>query len=207
MIVVIQCAASKRSGAGHLLSAAGKPVSFVADPDGAPTDASCIYARPDDPSETRLSWRQALRKYNEEAGTNPLGLYPPWQLYQNRTYGRFVDPSAWKRSISSAGWGLIRADFLTPYYDITFSASADNYKRRRKTDRYQDFRMLCDETDEVVVFFGGKDYLPLFCALTDTVRARRTLFYRSAHVPPATGCVLKRFETDTLACTPSSHHS
>jgi hypothetical protein len=91
MIVVIQCAASKRSGAGHLLSATGKPVSFVADPDGAPTDASCIYARPDDRSETGLSWRQALRKYNEEAGTNPLGLYPAWQLYQNRTYGRLVD--------------------------------------------------------------------------------------------------------------------
>ena len=30
MIIVIQCAAMKRSDAGHLLSASGKPVEFVA---------------------------------------------------------------------------------------------------------------------------------------------------------------------------------
>jgi hypothetical protein len=30
--------------------------------------------------------------------------------------------------VLSASWGLIRADFLTPYYDITFSSSADAYK-------------------------------------------------------------------------------
>jgi hypothetical protein len=133
MIIVIQCAASKRSGAGHLLSATGKPIVFVADPDAAPIDASYFYARPDDPSETGLSWREALLKYNEGAGTNALGLYPAWQLYENRTYGRLVDRFGLNKVyILSAGWGLIRADFLTPYYDITFSASADDHKRRRR---------------------------------------------------------------------------
>jgi hypothetical protein len=29
--------------------------------------------------------------------------------------------------ILSAGWGLIRADFLTPNYDITFSGSAEAF--------------------------------------------------------------------------------
>jgi hypothetical protein len=44
MIVVIQCAAGKRSGAGHLMSGDGRPVSFVANPDAASTDPSCMPA-------------------------------------------------------------------------------------------------------------------------------------------------------------------
>jgi len=58
--------------------------------------------------------------------------------------------------ILSAGWGLICADFLTPAYDITFSPSAAPYKRRRKTDRYEDFRMLPDKAEREIVFFGGQ---------------------------------------------------
>ena len=56
--------------------------------------------------------------------------------------------------ILSAGWGLINSEFLTPYYDITFSAAADNYKRRRKADTYRDFCMLPEDVDELIVFFG-----------------------------------------------------
>jgi len=37
MIVVIQCAASKRAGAGRLRLADGKPVMLVAEPEAAPT--------------------------------------------------------------------------------------------------------------------------------------------------------------------------
>jgi hypothetical protein len=198
MIAVIQCAASKRSGAGHLRSASDKPVVFVADPQAAPANPACLYARPDDPSDRDGSWREALRKYNEDAGDNTLGLYPAWQLYENKTYARLVERFGPQNVyILSAGWGLIGADFLTPYYDITFSPSADAYKRRRKTDRYQDFRMLPDRTDEDIVFFGGKDYLPLFCSLTGAIRSKRTVFYNSANVPQAPGCALKRFETRT----------
>jgi hypothetical protein len=59
--------------------------------------------------------------------------------------------------ILSGGWGLITASFLTPDYDITFSQSAEHYKRRRQTDRYHDFRMLPEDTREPLAFFGGKD--------------------------------------------------
>jgi hypothetical protein len=198
MIVVIQCAATKRSGAGHLRSASGKPVVFVADPQTAPTDGAHIYALPDDPSDTEISWRQALLKYNEEAADNPLGLFPAWQLYENKTYGRLVDRyGPQKVYILSAGWGLIKAEFLTPYYDITFSQSADKYKRRRKADHYRDLRMLPEEANEDILFFGGKDYLPLFCALTSATRGKKTVFYNSARTPQVTGCTLERFETST----------
>jgi len=99
--------------------------------------------------------------------------------------------------ILSAGWGLVRADFLTPSYNITFSLRADPYKRRRKADRYDDFRMLPAETKDNVVFLGGKDYLPLFCALTAEISAPKTVFYNSANAPSVNGCNLRRLETST----------
>ncbi len=198
MIVVIQCAAGKRPEAGHLIATSGKPVDFVAHPQIAPRDPDRVYARPDDRCEDGTSWRQLLLKYNDDPGRNHLRLYPAYHLYENKAYGRLVDRFGLKNVyVLSAGWGLIRADFLTPSYDITFSPSADAYKRRRKTDRYDDFRMLPGNTKEDVVFLGGKDYLPLFCSLTDTIQSRKIVFFNSASVPWSNGCTFKRFETTT----------
>jgi hypothetical protein len=198
MIVAIQCAASKRPDAGHLLTAYGKPVEFVAKPQMAPADSSRVYARPDDLSENGMSWRQVLLKYNREATGNPLRLYPAYRLYENKAYGRLVDRFGMHNVyILSAGWGLIRADFLTPTYDITFSQSAEAYKRRRKADRYEDFCMLSGHTHEGTVFFGGKDYVPLFCSLTDTIRGKKIVFYNSTHTPQVSGFSFRRFETTT----------
>ena len=105
--------------------------------------------------------------------SNPLRLLPAYQLYENKTYGLLVDRFGSESVyILSAGWGLVRSNFLTPYYDITFSQSADKYKQRRKRDRYNDFRMLPAQTTEKVCFIGGKDYLPLFCELTEGIEGR-----------------------------------
>lgn len=131
-------------------------------------------------------------------GQNPLGLYPAYRLYENNTYEQLADRFGLdKLYILSAGWGLISAGFLTPYYDITFSPSAEAYKRRRKADRYHDFCMLPLSTDEPIIFFGGKDYVPLFCTLTKSLKGERTVFYNSAQPPVAAGCILKRFATTT----------
>lgn len=198
MILVIQCAASKKPDAGHLRTADGRPVLFVADPPAAPATSSCIYARPDDVSDQGGTWRQLLLSYNERPEQNPLGLLPAWQLYENGVYKQLVARFGLRNVyILSAGWGLIGAGFLTPQYDITFSGSAEAYKRRRKGRGYQDFRMLPNGTQDDVVFFGGKDYLPLFCALTSAVQGRRTVFYNSGVEPAAAGCHLQRFETAT----------
>jgi len=99
--------------------------------------------------------------------------------------------------ILSAGWGLIRSDFFTPYYDITFSQSADPYKQRRKKDRYNDFRMLSLQKPENVCFIGGKDYLPLFCELTEAINGQRIVFFNSKKSPDFKNCVFKRFDTRT----------
>lgn len=198
MKVVIQCAARKRSNAGHLATRDGKPVEFVARPDLAPAEANRIYARPDDISDLGLSWREQLREYNENPRSNPLRLLPAYQLYENKIYGLLVDRFGSESVyILSAGWGLIRSNFLTPYYDITFSQSAAKYKQRRKKDRYNDFRMLPVQTTEKVCFIGGKDYLPLFCELTKGIKGERIAFFNSNETPDLPNCVFKRFDTRT----------
>jgi len=198
MIVVIQCAASKRPDAGHLITSGGRPINFVAHPELAPTQDNRLYARPDDISENGMSWRAKLWIYNKSQKDNPLRLWPAYKLYKNKAYGLLVNRFGLESVyILSAGWGLIRSDFPTPYYDITFSQSADPYKRRRRTDRYDDFRMIPDGVKDEILFIGGKDYLPLFCQLTNKTEGKRVAFFNSANVPRFEGCVFKRFETRT----------
>jgi len=201
MIIIIQCAARKNPEAGCLTCRGGMPVLFVANPEMAPESTHHVYARPDDISDSGMSWRDWLLEYNRNPGSNPLGLLPAWQLYENGIYRKLVEKFGLEKVyILSAGWGLIAADFLTPNYDITFSAAAkreNKYKRRKKQDRYKDFCMLSLETTEPIIFFGGKDYVSLFCSLTVSSKGERVLFYNSLTKPDAPGCTLKRYETTT----------
>ena len=202
-IVVIQCAGGKRAEAGYLQSGDGRKAMLVAQPDLAPANGNYTYARPDDHTNTDSTWRQELLRYNrEQAAENPLGLLPAWQLYKPRGY------QAYKRLhdicgpenlyILSAGWGLIPADFLTPCYDITFSnaGNVEKHKRRNKRDAYADFCMLPDDTAKSVVFFGGKDYVGLFCKLTGRVQGPRHVFYNANVAPKAPGCQTRKFHTN-----------
>lgn len=198
MIAVIQCAAGKKPDAGHLRRLDGQKVMFVAHPSEAFNDGPHAYAQPDDVSDTGASWRTVLWEYNTDPGHNPLGLTPAWQLYENKVYGLLADHCGLERLyILSAGWGLIRADFLVPAYDITFSPNADRHKRRRKKDRYDDFCMLPYNSTEPIMFFGGKDYVRLFCTLSRGVKSPRTVWYNSGTAPSAPGCSLRRYQTTT----------
>ena len=199
-IVVIQCASGKQPNAGHLQNNDGRKVMFVAHPNSAPQNDDYLYTRPDDRADTGLSWREELLWYNQEqAADNPLELLPAWWLYRNRTYTDLYRKCGPNRLyILSAGWGLLPADFLTPAYDITFSTAqnVDKYKRRGKQDSYDDFRMLPSDTTQPVVFFGGKDYVSLFCELTSRVQGPRSVFYNSNTAPKAPGCQTRKFNTN-----------
>lgn len=178
MIVVMQCAKTKRDEAGHLQTMDGQPVAFVAQPEFAPERAAegtgFVYARPDDIADTGRTWREELVAYNQQHNpyiadiplghhvsggldanlidlspsteVNPLGLLLAWRLYKNKTYRLLADTFGPKNFyVFSAGWGLVRSDFMIPDYDITLSPNAtgsDKYKRRRKDDAYDDFAML-----------------------------------------------------------------
>jgi hypothetical protein len=57
--------------------------------------------------------------------------------------------------------------------------------------------MLPNDTENDLVFFGGKDYLPLFHSLTATNRSKKIVFFNSVHVPNIPGYLFRRFETKT----------
>ena len=215
-IIVIQCSAHKRSTAGRVRLRSGQEVLFVAKPDKAPKDGPCAYAHPDGPADTcpdeasgyGMSWRQKLDEYNQQfqrTGENPWNLLPASKLYTPREpysniYSNLVERYRPENVyILSAGWGLIRADFLTPDYNITFSndRKVEPYKRRGKQDAYDDWRMLPDDTADEVVFFGDdEDYIKPFCELTGRVKGPRYVFFKD-NKPDAPGCHLRKFDTRT----------
>jgi hypothetical protein len=221
VIVVIQCAGSKPRGAGRLQTPDGRSIVFVANPAEAQQEnpnESCVYARPDDlapyepnsPARSRLTWREKLQLYNEqyeETGDNPCRLYKACDLYKNSIYSELVEGFGIGHVyILSAGWGLIPASLLTPYYDITFSTSGDRYTRRKPSDHYNDFALLPRETEDGIFFFGGKDYRPLFGDLTKDVRGQRTVYYQASPGSQSAkiiqeikrlGCRPVRYETKT----------
>jgi hypothetical protein len=200
MKIVIQCAASKNPAAGCWQNSEGRHIMFVAHPGEGLPEFNGAYAVPDSSSDQGASWRSQLLQYNAHPSGNPFNLYPAHKLYQNGAYQALVDRFGVEQVfILSAGWGLIRADFLTPQYDITFSASAEVYKRRKKTDCYSDICELAETESDPIVFLGGKDYRPLFCRLTRHIKAVKTIFYNSGTVPQAPGFELIRYPTAT--CT------
>lgn len=121
MIVVIQCAGGKQENAGHMEDA-GRKVLFVADPASAPQSDSVIYKRPDDAASSGRSYRDMLEDYNRNRrADNPLDLFPAWELYTKPAYRELAEHfGVGNLYILSAGWGLVKADYLLPKYDITF---------------------------------------------------------------------------------------
>ena len=197
--VVIQCAGSKNPNAGRLRAADGKPVLFIANPAIAPQQSEVEYRHPDDIAPSGGSWRKELVKYNKtylDTGANPRCLLPAWRLYKNSAYEHLVNQLGEdKVFILSAGWGLIPAPFLTPYYNITFAGKG--YKRRYKRDRYDDFLMLPKDASHPIYFLGGKSYVSLFIRLTAEMSAERIIHYVGDYPPPPTpNCRFRRFETN-----------
>jgi hypothetical protein len=137
-----------------------------------------------------MTWRQHLLAYNQQGG-NPQGLLQAALLYSPPIYKALLDAiGAEAFYILSAGWGLIRAGFLLPDYDITFSSQAEPWKRRRAHNRFDDFAQLGDAdapAGETLYFFGGKDYLPLYSQLTRHLPARKVVYYASKSIVKEAG--------------------
>jgi len=129
---------------------------------------------PDDRmNKEEISWREYLKN-----NQNDKNLLEAYNLYTREEYRSLYNRFKERFFILSAGWGLIRADYKLPNYNITFSMSAENrYKRIFNDERYTDFNQL-DVTDkEDVLFFGGKHYLKLFYNLTQGIDIRKIIFY------------------------------
>ena len=196
MIIVMQCARSKTATAGHLNDTEGRAVKFVSRPDLAPPSSKHVYAHPDETTTSGTSWRTRLEQYNAAPSGNPLGLLSAWQLYSPAIYQRLAHHFSPQRFyILSAGWGLIRSDFLTPLYDITFSNAAGAYKKRTARTPFRDVNHLPPSLDEPLIFLGGKSYQPLFLNLTSRYSGQRVLLFNSQESPTFRGCMTVRFPT------------
>ncbi|MGH8058075.1 MAG: DUF6884 domain-containing protein, partial [Candidatus Entotheonellia bacterium] len=159
-----------------------------------PVPSGVCYVRPDDPcGEKTMTWRDLLRHYNEER-ENPWNLFRAADLYTptervfRKLYRELADTFGWESVfILSAGWGLIRADFWTPNYNITFSKQSKKKKpwawRNAKdcVPLWQDFNHLQNvqiAQDEPIHFFAGKDYLPMFYALVESVPGKKVVHHK-----------------------------
>lgn len=109
-------------------------------------------------------------------GANPQGLVSAFALYWPSTYAELATLPVEDVFIMSAGWGLVRGDYLLPSYNITFSKQAPKHSQRgaRETD-WLDFNHLVGaiKPGEDVHFFGGEDYLRPFCNLIARHRSPR----------------------------------
>jgi hypothetical protein len=187
MQVVIQCASSKVKDAGFLKTRTGQRVKFVAHPTDAPRSDGLLYFHPDDNSDLpNQTWRQQLVEYNKSQRDNHLRLLEAYRLYEHSVYRVLVDAlSSSNVFILSAGWGLVRANYLLPDYDITFKR-VQRYKHRLPADQYDDFCHLSGSDVGPLVYFGGKDYLCLFHKLTRSLRCEKIVFF-ATDKPPGLG--------------------
>ena len=198
LVVVIQCAASKDRRAGHLIDKNGSRALFVAQPAEAPYNRSVVYRRPDDSIRAGRTWRDALLEYNNRRGKdNPMGLLPAWQLYDRPVYRELVHAlGAENVFILSAGWGSCPR---TSSRRTTTSRSPQQPIATSADERWTDIgTSACSpvphRTDRLL---GGKDYVPLFQSVTESIRGTRIIFYNSAEAPDGPDCVCVRFETRT----------
>jgi len=207
MKIVIRCAKRKRDE-GYWQTKESKPVLFVAHPELNPDvrNFDGLYDFPDAVSDhPNDTWRKLLSDYNKPPTHNPFNLHRAYDLYKPKPpytdlyRGLVTKFGVDNVYILSAGWGLIRSDFFTPQYDITFSNSKDvkPYQKREKEDnKYKDYCMLPKDTTDTIVCLGSNAYIPLFRRLTTHIQSKKVVFYNSCRPPNAPGWFLKHYDTN-----------
>ncbi len=203
MKIVIQCAGGKNAE-GYWRTKDGKDIKFVANPEANP---DYVYACPDGVSDhPPASWRELLCDYNKDQTRYLFKLHRAYELYKPKPpyediYRDLVTKFGVDNVYILSAGGLIRSDFLTPQYNITFSNSnkVKAYQRHWEKDRdkFKDFGMLPKDTTDTIVCLGSKDYIPLFCCLATHIQSKKkVVFYNSSRPPNARGCFLKHYDTN-----------
>ena len=100
-------------------------------------------------------------------------------------YRRLIEEFGWQQVfILSAGWGLVRADFRIPNYDITFSQAKKIplYARRKVKDSFwKNFCQLDMGDGRPLVFFGTVKYISLLVELTQDYAGTKFAFYSATN--------------------------
>lgn len=194
MKIVIPCANSKypiEGGEfyGFMRDKDGKPVMFVDNPQLAPYSVHFRYVSPTCHYDDRMTFQDELCSYNERFksdGYNPFHLLPAYQLFRNPIYRDLAESDKYGKDgvyIFATPWGIVRADFLLPMYDLTFSSNQDvkEYMRRGQDDTYND-KDLChldNNSDETLNFIGLRSYIQPFRRLTRDYLGKKVVYYKS----------------------------
>ena len=192
MKIVMPCANTKypiEGGdfIGFMRDKDGKPVMFVDKPQLAHKSGHLRYVSPNCKYDDTMTFRDKLCSYNdrfESDGHNPFNLLPAYKLFKkDPIYRDLVESEKYGKNgvyIFSAPWGIVRADFLLPMYDLTYSV-VEKYKRRGQKDTYnnQDFNHLDHNGGEILNFIGISNYIQPFCRLTQNYRGKRVINFNS----------------------------
>jgi hypothetical protein len=187
--IPVLCCSSKKNK--DWFSYKGQDIKFVASPQIALKDEFTYY-KPDDPipGENR-TWRDLVLNGQNDP---KLDLVPAYELYSRDIYRDLYLEFGNRFYILSAGWGIIRADFKIPAYDITYSTApkAPKYAKRKDNHGWKDINHLTVDVsakkfkpDSEVILFAGSDYVSPFCAMVQSIPYppyRKTIVYKSEKV-------------------------
>ncbi len=177
-IIVISCS-NKKNGSNLVIS--GKQVSFCAKPKLAPKDG-IIYVHPDDRIRTRLqkaTWREWINSIQEKKDIlDSYNLLEAYRLYDNAVYKKLYKKYQDKLYIFSDAWGIIKASYRLPKYNVTFSSGKEKHRMRNSNPPYfNDFNHLLNiKSDDDIKLVAGSDYIIPFCEMTKSLKNKKSLF-------------------------------
>lgn len=171
--IVFVCCERKN---GEVFQHNGSKIHFVSRPDSCTQIDGNKYVRPDDLIEgEEMTWRDLIILQEDR-----YDLVAAYELYNHPIYRELYNHFNQNLYIFSAGWGIVRADYKLPQYDITFSRSAPRYSRRKKNDEFNDFNQLnIRNSEDDILFIGGADYILPFCKLTKYLPNNKIIIYKS----------------------------
>ena len=177
MKIVIGCSGRKN---GFLFSNDNVPINFVSNVNEfISQDRLCFH--PDNliPNKN-ITWRELVAQ--QEVRDD---LLPSYKLYKTEIYNRLFQHYGDDLFIFSAGWGIVKATYKLPKYNVTFSKNnnAPIYSIRNSNDIFKDFNQLEGIDDkEKIIFFAGKDYVIPFCKLTKHLPNEKIIIFKNNDV-------------------------
>jgi hypothetical protein len=174
MKVIISCCDRKN---GNQFTHNKKSINFISKVNEVDSN-NALYVHPDDliPNEN-ITWREliALQEIRDD-------LLPTYDLYRPEIYKSLYQHLGDDLFIFSAGWGIVRADYKLPKYNVTFSKGNNIpiYNIRNQNNIFNDFNHLENiDINELVVFIAGKEYVQPFCQLTNHLPNKKIIIYKN----------------------------
>lgn len=154
------------------------------------------YCRPDDKIfDTEDTWLDLVKKQNHP------DLIPAYQLYKRDIYHKFYMKYRNNFYIISAGWGIIRASYKIPAYNITYSnsKSVPKYSRRINSDKWNDFNHLKEDSanfdeNSIIILFSGSNYIESFCNMTKFIKNRKIIYYTAQSISKKDGFEYSKYK-------------